>query len=113
MSGTQILWKKDRATNLTVRLVQGTSSIQYLNLHAGRSFGPLRVGAAADWCVSGEGVQPIHLSLLFDGTDLFVSAASANLYVSLNGQPLNAGQWIPVGISSEICFGSAVLHVAR
>jgi hypothetical protein len=113
MSGTQILWKKDRATNLTVRLVQGTSPIQYLNLHAGRSFGPLRVGAVADWCVSGEGVQPIHLSLLFDGTDLFVSAASANLYVSLNGQPLNAGQWVPVGISSEICFGSAVLHVAR
>jgi hypothetical protein len=113
MSGTQILWKKERATNLTVRLVQGTSSIRYLNLHAGHSFGPLRVGAVADWCVSGEGVQPIHLSLLFDGTDLFVSAASANLYVSLNGQPLNAGQWIPVGISSEICFGSAVLHVAR
>ena len=113
MSGTQILWKKDRATNLTVRLVQGTSTIQYLNLRPGNSVGPLRVGSAADWCVSGEGVQPLHLSLLYDGTDLFVAAVSPTVYVSVNGQPVNAGQWVPVGISSEICFGSAVLHVAR
>jgi hypothetical protein len=113
MSGTQILWKKDRATNLTVRLVQGVSTIQYLNLRPGSSVGPLRVGSAADWCVTGEGVQPLHLSLLFDGTDLFVASVSPAVYVSLNGQPLNAGQWVPVGISSEICFGSAVLHVAR
>lgn len=113
MSGTQILWKKERATNLTVRLVQGISTLQYLNLRAGSSVGPLRVGSAADWCVSGEGVQPIHLSLLFDGTDLFAAAVSPTVYVSVNGQPLNAGQWVPVGISSEICFGSAVLHVAR
>lgn len=113
MSGTQILWKKDRATNLTVRLVQGTSTIQYLNLRPGNSVGPLRVGSAADWCVTGEGVQPLHLSLLYDGTDLFVAAVSPTVYVSVNGQPVNAGQWVPVGISSEICFGSAVLHVAR
>ncbi len=113
MSGTQILWKKERATNLTVRLVQGISTLQYLNLRAGSSVGPLRVGSAADWCVSGEGVQPIHLSLLFDGTDLFAAAVSPTVYVSVNGQPLNAGQWVPVGISAEICFGSAVLHVAR
>jgi hypothetical protein len=58
-------------------------------------------------------VQPLHLSLLFDGTDLFVAAVSPTVYVSLNGQAVAANQWIPVGISSEICFGSAVLHVAR
>lgn len=113
MSGTQILWKKDRATHLTVRLIQGTSSVQYLNLQPGSSVGPLRVGTSADWCVVGEGVQPLHLSLLFDGTDLFVAAASPTVYVSVNGQPVNAGQWVPVGVSSEIAFGSALLHVAR
>jgi hypothetical protein len=73
----------------------------------------MRVGSAADWCVSGEGVQALHLSLLYDGTDLFVAAVSPTVYVSLNGQPVAANQWIPAGVSSEICFGSAVLHVAR
>jgi hypothetical protein len=69
---------------------------------------PVSIGTQGQWVIFAEGVAPVHLYFAFDGTTVYIAAASPAQTVLLAGRPIGAG-WATAAVPSEIRFGAATL----
>ena len=91
---------------IEISLLSGQSDRHALTFTPGTPANPVSVGTAGQWCVSGEGVGPVHLYLVFDGRSVHVAAAAPNAHVLLAGAPVGAS-WARAPIPCELRFGGA------
>jgi hypothetical protein len=91
---------------IEISLLSGTSDRPAITFTPGTPANPVSVGTAGQWIVSGEGVNPVHLYLVFDGRSVHVAAASPSAHALLAGMPVGA-DWARAPVPCELRFGGA------
>lgn len=71
---------------------------------------PFSVGTQGAWAIFAPGVEPVHLFLGFDGTQVHVAKAAPSYQVLLAGIELGQG-WHLIPVPCELRFGGACIAV--
>lgn len=100
----------ERGVAVCVFVTHGRARDLALFFVAGEAVPAFGVGARADWPVFASGVEPVHLSLRFDGQRVF--GAPARGVARLAGKPLADG-WTELAHGSEVTFGEAAIFIVN
>jgi hypothetical protein len=94
-----------------VSVLTGETQMGFMRFLQGQPVAPITVGLEGNWRISAPGVARAHVSLLFDGQQLYAAALSPDVPVFINGTPID-GRWWVLQAPSELRFGHACLRVA-
>ncbi len=100
---------------IEVSLLSGESDKQTLTFTPGTPANHVGVGTGGQWIVLAEGVQPVHLYLVYDGRSVYVASGAPNARTLLAGADVGT-DWVKATIPCELRFGGACLilrHVPR
>ena len=99
---------------IEISLLSGQSDRQSITFTPGTPANPVSVGTAGQWNVTGEGVGPVHVYIVFDGRSVHVASAAPSAHVLLAGAPVGAS-WMKAPIPCELRFGGAcvIMRYAR
>jgi hypothetical protein len=93
---------------IEVSLLSGRSDQPTLTFTPGTPTNPVSVGTAGQWVVTGDGVESVHVYLVFDGRHVHVALGAANTDVRLAGARLGT-DWVEAPVPCELRFGGACL----
>jgi hypothetical protein len=93
---------------LEISILSGTSAQPTLTFNPGTPSNPVSIGSKGQWAVAADGVEPVHLYVVFDGRQAFVALAATGAQVHLAGAPVGT-EWVPAPVPCELRFGGACL----
>ncbi|MGO8992734.1 MAG: hypothetical protein ACLQVI_05365 [Polyangiaceae bacterium] len=93
---------------IEISVLSGQSERSTLTFTPGTPANPVSVGTAGQWVVLGDGVNPVHVYLVFDGRNVHAAAAAPNMHVLLAGTPVGTG-WARAPVPCELRFGGVCL----
>jgi hypothetical protein len=99
-----------RDPNIVVSVQVGETQMGFMRFLPGQPVAAITVGLDGNWRIVAPGVGRAHLSLLFDGHELYVAALGPELHVFINGGPID-GRWWMLKAPAELRFGQACLRV--
>jgi hypothetical protein len=93
---------------IEISLLSGRSDRPTLTFTPGTPTNPVSVGSDGQWRVSGDGVEPVHIYLVFDGRQVHVALAAPGSGAQLAGARVGA-DWTLAPVPCELRFGGACL----
>jgi len=96
--------------HILVSIAAGKGQLRFMRFVPGQAVAPITVGFDGIWRIGAPGVARVHVSLLFDGHQLFVATHAPELQAYVNGAAID-GRWWVLLPPAELRFGEARLRV--
>jgi hypothetical protein len=91
-----------------ITLLSGRSAQPSLTFTPGTPSNPVSIGTEGQWAIAGDGVEPVHLYVVFDGRQVHVALAAQGSQALMAGAQVGA-EWMPAPVPCELRFGGACL----